>query len=538
MIDRGTLLLDYRGLNGIPQQKLRIGIVLEGLRSPLWVRSLIELLGSIPSFDVHLFVVDSTATPKTTPSGLAGRLYTWSRKTADPFAEVDLDLGEAPLPDSSREAIRAQKLDLLCWISEETIPEGSCSDLARFGVITIQLGKASTKPPYWQEVIDRQLLSHTTILWHATSFEKARVLRTAEVATKQGWFFTRNAEECLVALCRMIATVGLELLSEGQSWVTRQLAIPEDDVRVPCRRKYPSNLASTRFIAAQAWRSLSLRAKVRGRHARWFVAIRKNSAQNYANSGMFSPSDLEEIPAPPGSQMADPFLATDGTKTWLFFEEVPAGTTKGRLSCMELGGDRVGFSEPAVIMEADHHLSYPCVVSDRREFFLVPESCKTRTIQLFRATRFPFEWQRETNLMEDFSAVDTTPFFLDGRWYFFTTTTEPFMETFLFWADSLGGRWHLHPQSPISGSVKNSRSAGHLFYQNGRLLRPTQDCSVRYGYGITINEITRLTATEFEERSVDFIAPSWRRGLLGTHTLNSCGPFEVVDGLGYASIGE
>jgi len=293
MIDRGTLLLNYRGLKDTPREKLRIGIVLEGPRGPLWIRSLIELLGSIPSFDVHLFVADSeTPRAPATSAGLAGRLYKWSRSKADPFGEVDLDLGEAPLPDSMREAIRARKLDLLYWIPEETIPQGSCSDLARFGVITIQLGEASTKPPYWQEVIDRQLLSHATILWHATSFERARVLRTAEVATKPGWFFTRNAEECLVAVCHMIAAVGLELLSEGQSWVARRLAIPEDNGRVPCRRKYPSNVASARFIAGQARRSLSLRAKVRGRHERWFVAIRKNSARNYANSGMFSPSAL------------------------------------------------------------------------------------------------------------------------------------------------------------------------------------------------------------------------------------------------------
>jgi hypothetical protein len=199
---------------------------------------------------------------------------------------------------------------------------------------------------------------------------------------------------------------------------------------------------------------------------------------------------------------------------------------------MEVG---VGWSEPTVIVEEDYHLSFPCVVSDRREYFLVPESSKTRTVQLFRATRFPFEWRKETVLVEDLSAVDTTPFFLDDRWYFFTTTTEPFMETFLFWADSLGGRWHLHPKSPISSSVKSSRSAGHLFYQNGRLLRPTQDCSVRYGYGITINEVTRLSSTEFEERHVDFIGPSWRRGLLGTHTLNSSGLIEVVDGLRYGA---
>jgi hypothetical protein len=135
--------------------------------------------------------------------------------------------------------------------------------------------------------------------------------------------------------------------------------------------------------------------------------------------------------------------------------------------------------------------------------------------------------------MDGLSAVDTTPFFLGGRWYFFTTTTEPFMETLLFWADSLSGRWHLHPKSPISSSVKNSRSAGNLFYQNGRLLRPTQDCSVRYGYGITINEITRLTSEEFDEHRVDSILPTWRKDILATHTLNSNGLFEVVDGRRY-----
>jgi hypothetical protein len=542
MIDRGALLLNYRGLNATTQGRLKIGVVVEGPRGPLWVHSLLELLGNVPWFDVHLFVAGSRD-PQTsaTSSGLAGRLYTWSRGKADPFGEADLHLEEDepvlnnalanPLPESVRDAIRARKLDLLCWIPDEIIPEGPCSDLAQFGVVTIRLGQAFTKPPYWQEVIDRQLLSRAVILWHVASFEKARVLRTAEIATKQGWFFTRNAEECLDAICRMLGTVALELLSDGPSWVARQLAILENNCPVACQRKYPSNLAAGGFIARQAWRSLGLRAKVRGRRPGWFVALRRDPERHYARSDRFSPSALEEIPAPAGSEMADPFLATDGNKTWLFFEEVPAGAAKGRLSCMEMGVDQVGFPEPTVVMEADYHLSYPCVVSDRREFFLVPESCKTRTIQLFRATRFPFEWGLETILMEDFAAVDTTPFFLDGRWYFFTTTAEPFMETFLFWAESLSGRWHLHPKSPISSSVRSSRSAGHLFYKNGRLLRPTQDCSVRYGYGIAIREITRLTSTEFEERSVDFIAPSWRRGLLGTHTLNSCGPFEVVDGL-------
>src|SRR5258708_9017135 len=155
MIDCGPLLLKYRGLNG----RLKIGLVLGGSRGPLWVRSLIEFLGNVPSFEVHLFVAGNGARRTLiTSSGLADRLYTWSRRVADPFGEVDLDFGET-VPEAAQEAIRARKLDLLCCIPDETMPEGSCSDLARFGVVTIQLGEGSTEPPSWQESIAQASVS-------------------------------------------------------------------------------------------------------------------------------------------------------------------------------------------------------------------------------------------------------------------------------------------------------------------------------------------------------------------------------------------
>src|SRR5438309_549270 len=92
MIDCGPLLLKFRGLNG----RLKIGMVVSGSRSPSWVRSLIEFLRNVPAFELHLFVAgDGVRRPPITSYGLADRLYTWSRSVADPFGEVDLDLGEA-----------------------------------------------------------------------------------------------------------------------------------------------------------------------------------------------------------------------------------------------------------------------------------------------------------------------------------------------------------------------------------------------------------------------------------------------------------
>jgi hypothetical protein len=75
------------------------------------------------------------------------------------------------------------------------------------------------------------------------------------------------------------------------------------------------------------------------------------------------------------------------------------------------------------------------------------------------------------------------------------------------------------------------REAGQLFWRKGRLFRPTQDCSVRFGYAITVNEVTKLTPHEFEERPVSYLAPSWMPDLWGTHTWNESSAFQVVDGL-------
>jgi hypothetical protein len=52
---------------------------------------------------------------------------------------------------------------------------------------------------------------------------------------------------------------------------------------------------------------------------------------------------------------------------------------------------------------------------------------------------------------------------------------------------------------------------------------------VRYGYGISINRITRLTPTEYEEVVVQHIAPDWAPSLIATHTLNAAGRLTVID---------
>jgi hypothetical protein len=187
------------------------------------------------------------------------------------------------------------------------------------------------------------------------------------------------------------------------------------------------------------------------------------------------------------------------------------------------------------MLERPYHLSYPFPIVCGNDLFLLPESALDNNVQLFRCCRSSFAdgdtWQLEKVLYTGPLLVDTTPFFHEGKWYFFTTRVDCGPHMFLFVADRLDGAWTFHPKNPIATDIREARSAGALFWRGSRLLRPVQDCSVRYGYAIVLKEIVRLTPTEFEERTSEVILPQWRRGLLGTHTLNSNETLEVIDGI-------
>jgi hypothetical protein len=51
----------------------------------------------------------------------------------------------------------------------------------------------------------------------------------------------------------------------------------------------------------------------------------------------------------------------------------------------------------------------------------------------------------------------------------------------------------------------------------------------RYGAGLSMNRVLRLTPQEYAERQVERILPPPGSGLLGIHTLNRAGELTVVD---------
>jgi len=190
------------------------------------------------------------------------------------------------------------------------------------------------------------------------------------------------------------------------------------------------------------------------------------------------------------------------------------------------------------VLERPYHLSYPFLFTWRGEHYMVPESNANGSVDLYRATRFPYEWRHERTIMEGRRLVDVTLQEIGGRWWMFANAPAvpevhyeswAWDELHVFHADSPLGPWTPHPQNPVVSDVRRARPGGCLFQYNGAWYRPAQDCAGGYGRRLSIQRITHLDPERYEEVAVSTLAPNWWPGMNGFHTLNARNGLTVID---------
>lgn len=244
--------------------------------------------------------------------------------------------------------------------------------------------------------------------------------------------------------------------------------------------------------------------------------------------------NFTKIIPPKDKFYADPFVVYENKKYYIFLEELMYNTNRGHLSVIEI--DKSGkYSKPTRILEKPYHLSYPSIIKKDKDYFLIPESKENRTIQLYKCVKFPYKWEFQINLMKDIDAVDATLFFYENKWWLFCNIVEnrgasSFDELFLFFADKLEtNKWTPHPLNPIVSDTTKSRPAGDIFIYKDKLIRPSQNCSYIYGYGIKMNEILILNEHEYREVEISSIEPNWEKDIMATHTYSHANGLTVID---------
>lgn len=554
---------------------LRIGLLMDSYTLPASIAAILDHIAASNFARLELVVLNTAAVSAQLPAGprkplplraidllrdrrrrsgiLFGLYSKWDHKhnsrPNDPLAPVDCSerLRDVPVvkvqplikgfthrftPDALEE-IKRYDLDVFFRFGFNIL-RGDILRAARYGIWSYHHGDNDFYrggPALFWEVYEDSPTSGVILQVLNEELDAGQVLIKGIYGTERGMSLVRNRYQPYWAAGDFAIQKLNELHRYGWDAIAAR-AVPNVPYR-GCKKIYrrPTNWEMLKFAGRGIARKLVRRSQWRSSMGHWKLGVREGgSLLSSTTGGKPDLSGFRWIEAPRGHFYADPFLIEQAGRRWLFIEDYLYNERRGTLACGELNtqGDLVDVRP---ILDLPHHLSYPMVFEDGGELWMIPESYTAGVIELYRAADFPYGWRRERVLYRA-ASVDTTVWKQDGRFWFFTTFLEPNgygASLMLFYAESLTGEWIPHPANPLSNDVRNTRCAGAIFREGGRLFRPSQDCSVCYGYSFTLNEITQLTADAYAERPMVTVEP-WLPGLDATHSYARAGSVEVIDG--------
>lgn len=234
---------------------------------------------------------------------------------------------------------------------------------------------------------------------------------------------------------------------------------------------------------------------------KWFIGIKKHGED------LLDISNLTILESPPGHYYADPFLAEEGDKTYLFFEDYDY--KKGVLAVGELEG--LKLKNVHMILDQPWHTSFPSVVKIEDKWYMTPECVLSGELWVYKALRFPDVWIRFGNPVALGRFDD--PVLRQTKDGYEIWTSEDGDKVRVFRSTSLVGAWNLIKTKDEAFA----RSAGHFIGD----IRPTQDSVPVYGRAIKFKR---------DDKVIGGIEPDWMEGLTGCHSFSVSSKYIAIDG--------
>ena len=226
---------------------------------------------------------------------------------------------------------------------------------------------------------------------------------------------------------------------------------------------------------------------------------------------------------------ADPFIFEVEGKEYIFVEQYDKKKDKGCIGYFVI--DKGIAVNKGIIIDNPYHMSYPNVFKYNDSIYMIPESSANSTVDLYIAVSFPDRWEKVSTLIKDEKLVDSTVYCEENTYYLISYSLENKYEIKVYSLnlDNMSVRYI------SSKRYKDNigRPAGRLYKDGSRIIRPAQDCSIKYGEAILLYEvdcfdnnglfvehlIKRITAK-------DYFA---KEGLDRIHHITKSGNYEVVD---------
>jgi hypothetical protein len=524
-------------------RSLRIAVLIEGATAPRWLLGAIGSALDVPG--VHLtgwFQVSKPASPSAVESlfqlfnRLDAQILCKNQPAFDQLC-ILANLGKAALgtlqvdyhgeiSSASAESLQALldfDLDVvLCCCSRPLkLPKA----LARHGAWAIEIGYGVSALQPWAGAVEIAAKSHITVVrvvdYASPELREMYCSVGATIHNSVRRNRLRAVSKCQALFQRLLSG----LLSADENQVRpRMLQVP---LTYP-RQKKPSISLLLNTVQRMLKTILNNRLGLGSAGDRWHIA--------YAFSDEALPTipyaKLHYLKPPAGCFWADPFPVQYDDRHFILFEELESATERGRLLAIEVFENQEA-SAPVVVLENQHHLSYPFVFHWQDQLYMIPETSSQGRVELLRCVEFPGRWERQKVMLDNIQAVDATLWEQDGVWWMFVNIASENAdlsdELHLYFSDSPLGEWQAHPSNPICSDIRCARPGGPLFMADGQLFRPSQDCAERYGHALWINRIEQLDQKNYRESPVRRIKPEWREDVTRIHTLARAGRLTVLD---------
>lgn len=227
---------------------------------------------------------------------------------------------------------------------------------------------------------------------------------------------------------------------------------------------------------------------------------------------------------------ADPHLVERDGRCWLFLEEFPYSTARGVIALAEIGPQGQPLAVPRVILERPGHLSFPQVFEAGGETYLALENAAEGHVPLYRARRFPDQWEEVEPLLRE-AVHDPVLVESAGRhWILGNLALEDGSPSDALCAWSAPhplGPYTPHPANPLMLDARFAR-AGGLLLPDRPPLRVMQDCTRGYGRALAFADLLSLDEAGMRLGPIRRWCPPGG-ALAGLHSYSRSARFEAID---------
>ena len=267
----------------------------------------------------------------------------------------------------------------------------------------------------------------------------------------------------------------------------------------------------------------------------WRCGVVAAEAASIVARGSLADLPVTWLPGTAGLRyLADPFGLWREGRLHVFAEAFDYRESVGHIVVTVLDAT-MAVLEQRVVLREPWHLSYPFVFAAEGETWMLPEAHQSGGAWLYRATAFPFGWERAVRLPLPEVPLDATLLRHDGRWWLFYAPADPVGDRLTVlhaaFADTLTAPWTAHPANPILRDAAGARPGGTPVIVGDVPHLPLQRCTGSYGSGL---RLLRLDALSPDRIAAGIVAefgapPSAAPFAAGCHTLSAAGPVTLID---------